>query len=268
MARSFREPSVRLGTPTIVTADAGCFYVSTPAAAGAGAAGGTGGTALASVISPSDVVLAATSPAGCLGVDVSSYQKWGLAEWQAAFAAGYRFAFIKACEGASQDKRFAEHWAHAKAAGLLRGAYGFFHVTYATQPQADALLDILAEHGAGELPPVIDIEKAYGLTPSHITRDVAEWLDIVHQATEVRPIVYTYASFAKSKIIGAHLAESPLWVAHYGVAKPADAPGWKRWDFWQFSGSGAIPGIRGKVDLNVYNGTLEELRDAYGVTTP
>jgi lysozyme len=207
-----------------------------------------------------------TTPAGCLGVDVSSYQKWGLAEWQAAFAAGYRFAFIKACEGTSQDKRFAEHWANAKAAGFLRGAYGFVHVTYAIRPQADTLIGIHADHGRGELPPVIDIETAHGLTPSHITDDTCEWLDIVHQADERRPIVYTYANFSRHHLEPERLAESPLWVAHYGAAKPDHAKAWKRWDFWQFSGSGAIPGIKGKVDLNVYNGTLDELREAYGVT--
>lgn len=207
------------------------------------------------------------APDGCPGIDVSAWQRWGRAEWDAAYAAGYRFAFIKACEGTGTDKRFAEHWANAKAAGFLRGAYGFVHVTYAIFPQADTLLGVLGGCGTGELPPVIDIETAHGQSAEHITRDVAEWLDIVHQADERRPIVYTYASFAKSKLIGAQLAESPLWVAHYGVAKPADAPGWKRWDFWQFSGSGAIPGIKGKVDLNVYNGTLDELREAYGVTT-
>lgn len=207
-------------------------------------------------------------PAGCPGVDVSSYQRWGRAEWDAAYAAGYRFAFIKACEGTGRDKLFAAHWEHAKAAGFLRGAYGFFHVTYATQPQAETLIDILREHGAGELPPVIDIETAHGQSAEHITRDVAEWLDIVHQATETRPIVYTYANFSRAHMNGAELAESPLWVAHYGVKAPAHSKAWKRWDFWQFSGSGAIPGIKGKVDLNVYNGTREELRHAYGVTTP
>lgn len=199
------------------------------------------------------------------GVDVSAYQKWGRAEWDAAYAAGYRFAFVKACEGTMRDKLFEAHWAHAKAAGFLRGAYGFVHVTYAIRPQADTLIDILAEHGAGELPPVIDIETAHGQGAEHITRDVAEWLDIVHQATETRPIVYTYASFAKAWLIGAQLAESPLWVAHYGVTKPADAPGWKRWDFWQYSGSGVIPGVKGKVDLNVYAGTFDELCAAYEV---
>jgi lysozyme len=200
------------------------------------------------------------------GLDVSGYQKWGHAEWQAAWDAGYRFAFIKACEGTSQDKRFAEHWQNAKEVGFLRGAYGFVHVTYAIRPQAEALLDILAEHGRGELPPVIDIETAHGQSAEHITGDVAEWLDIVHQATETRPIVYTYANFSRAHMKAEQLAESPLWVAHYGVANPDHAHGWKRWDFWQWTGKGEIPGIKGHVDLNVYNGTLAELREAYVVT--
>lgn len=205
------------------------------------------------------------APDGCPGVDVSSYQRWGRAEWQAAYAAGYRFAFIKACEGTTQDKRFAEHWRNAEAAGFLRGAYGFVHVSYSIRPQAETLIDILADHGAGELPPVIDIETTHGRDVAHITRDVAEWLDIVHQATETRPIVYTYADFSRAHMQAEQLAESPLWVAHYGVPAPSHARAWKRWDFWQWTGKGEIPGINGHVDLNVYTGTLDELREAYDV---
>lgn len=203
--------------------------------------------------------------AGCPGVDVSAWQRWGDAEWAAVAAAGYRYAFVKAVEGVSRDRRFAEHWGNAREAGLIRGAYAFFHTTMAPRAQADAFLEVLADHGAGEMPCVIDIETAHGMTPEAITDAVCEWVDIVHQATEVRPIVYTYGSFSTHHMVGERLAECPLWVAHYGVNAPAHSKAWKRWDFWQHTGKGQIPGITGNVDLNVYAGTFAELCTAYGV---
>ena len=40
----------------------------------------------------------------------------------------------------------------------------------------------------------------------------------------------------------------------------ADLPkGWFEWTFWQYSDKGQINGINASVDLNVFNGTLEEL---------
>ena len=35
--------------------------------------------------------------------------------------------------------------------------------------------------------------------------------------------------------------------------------GWFKWTFWQYSEKGRINGINASVDLNIFNGTLEEL---------
>jgi lysozyme len=32
------------------------------------------------------------------------------------------------------------------------------------------------------------------------------------------------------------------------------------WKFWQHTDVGTLPGIREKVDLNIFNGSLEELQ--------
>lgn len=201
------------------------------------------------------------------GVDVSAWQrKWTAEDWQRVAKAGYSFAFVKAVENAFTDAAFAAHWSHAKAAGLLRGAYGYLHVGRAVRPQAEVLVDALRTHGAGELPCVVDIETAGTCTPEQVTDAVCEWIDIVHEATEREPIVYTYASFARQHLLGELLAECPLWIAQYGVEWPDAVPGWQRWDFWQHTGRGGVQGISGHVDLNVYRGTVAELRAAYGVS--
>lgn len=201
------------------------------------------------------------------GLDVSAWQaSWTDASWAHAAQAGYSFAFIKAFESV-QDVAFPRHWKHAKASGILRGAYGYLHVDRPVRPQAEGLVDALRAHGPGELPCVVDIETDKGKTAQQVTDAVSEWVDIVHEATERRPIVYTYLHFARTYLVGQQLAECPLWIAQYGVSWPDSVPGWKRWEFWQHSGRGVIAGVSGNVDLNVYRGTLDELRYAYVVVT-
>ena len=39
------------------------------------------------------------------------------------------------------------------------------------------------------------------------------------------------------------------------AAKPGEAYRDRAWTFWQFTTTGTVPGVRGKVDRNSYNGT-------------
>ena len=49
----------------------------------------------------------------------------------------------------------------------------------------------------------------------------------------------------------------PYWIAHYYV----DSLHYRGpWAFWQHSDIGQLPGIKEKVDLNIFNGSYEELR--------
>ena len=49
----------------------------------------------------------------------------------------------------------------------------------------------------------------------------------------------------------------PYWIAHYYVDSVEYRGEWK---FWQHTDVGTLPGIREKVDLNIFNGSLEELQ--------
>jgi GH25 family lysozyme M1 (1,4-beta-N-acetylmuramidase) len=86
------------------------------------------------------------------GIDVSWYQK--KIDWK-QMANSKVFAFIKATEGTSlEDKLFASNWSGARNAGLLRGAYHFFHPSVDPIEQADFFLSKVA---TCELPPVLDV---------------------------------------------------------------------------------------------------------------
>jgi lysozyme len=194
-----------------------------------------------------------------LGIDVSGYQT--TVDWQKLTAAGLSFAFIKATEGSALvDHRFAEHWAEAKNAGVLRGAYHFF------RPQLDAALQaqvFLAQlQDRGELPPVLDVELANGVAPAQIISGVKAWLELV-SASLGRPLIYTMPGFWDTLPYDPWFAaNADLWVAHWGVQTPTLVNGFASWRFWQFTNKASFNGTAGTfaADENRFNGTLDELR--------
>ena len=210
------------------------------------------------------------------GIDVSHWQ--GVIDWSKVAAAGISFAFIKATQN-SMDNKFLANVKGAKAAGLLVGAYHYVDDSVTTPDKARAAAQVFynAIKAAGgpevfDLPFVMDYESNKGgLTPAGCTAVAKAFLEEVERLTGRKPMVYTYPSFI-SRFSG--LTNYPLWIARYSNQAPADASGWKRWEFWQYSdgtlggelpgGGRKIPGISGPVDLNEFDGTVDELRRRYG----
>lgn len=188
------------------------------------------------------------------GIDVSSYQ--GTIDWPEVARHRVRFAFIKATEGVSlRDRRFARNWRGAKRAGICRGAYHFFQPNYDGAEQAN-LFTRTADLGPGDLPPVLDVELPEFHDVAVMRRNIATWLRLVERHYGVRPILYSNYSFYRRYLAG-HFDEYPLWLAHYEVERPALAR--DKWIIWQHSDEAYIPGIRGAVDFNVYQGSYENL---------
>jgi lysozyme len=202
----------------------------------------------------------AASPAQTRGLDVSHFQ--GTVDWHQVVQAGYAFAFIKATEGITYvDPLFAANWSGAKAAGLLRGAYHFFEADDDPQQQAENFLKTVTL-APGDLPPVLDVESSSTssqVSTATVIERVAGWLQAVEQATGRTPMLYTDSSYWNSLATG-QFSGYPLWIAEYGVASPTLPKGWTSWEFWQFTQSGEVPGIATTVDLNLFQGSLQDLQ--------
>jgi lysozyme len=145
-------------------------------------------------------------------------------------ASGLTFAFIKATEGATLlDHAFASHWAQAKQAKVLRGAYHFFRPRLDAVAQAKFFLAQLGD--PGELPPVLDVEVADGVAPAQIATGVGTWLNFV-SASVGRVIVYTSPAFWNARPAIPDIASTAdLWVATWGARAPAATHGWPKWTF-------------------------------------
>ncbi|GAB3842753.1 hypothetical protein GCM10028821_51470 [Hymenobacter jeollabukensis] len=188
------------------------------------------------------------------GIDVSSYQ--GSIDWPEVARHRVRFAFIKATEGVSlRDRRFARNWRGARKAGICRGAYHFFQPNYDGAQQAN-LFTRTADLGPGDLPPVLDVEAPEFHDVAVMRQHIGTWLRLVERHYGVRPILYSNYSFYRRYLAG-HFDDYPLWLAHYEVEKPALAR--EKWIIWQHSDEAYIPGIRGAVDFNVYQGSYANL---------
>lgn len=188
------------------------------------------------------------------GIDVSKYQQF--IAWDAVKAMQVKkvkidFAFIKATEGiGNTDGKFFRNWAKSKQVGITRGAYHFFLATKDGKRQAENFINAVVLE-TGDLPPVVDVEQTYGISPPRLRQELKECLDVLENFYKVKPIVYTNVDFYK-QYLGKEFDNYPLWAAHYFEY---NEPRVKRdWQFWQHSEEGRVNGILSKVDFNVFNG--------------
>jgi lysozyme len=188
------------------------------------------------------------------GIDVSYYQ--GVIEWARVKRSGIQFAFIRVADGTEIiDPMFEANWAGAANVRIPHGAYQYFRADQDPKAQADVLIAMLRTHGVGELPPVIDVEDAAGLSLQTVAERARAWIERVQSELKVEPVVYTNPGMWTLR--GApELASHKLWVAHYTTTCPVIPSPWTRWTIWQYTDNGRVDGIDGAVDLDVIDGAL------------
>jgi lysozyme len=194
------------------------------------------------------------------GVDVSYYQ--GTIDWAAVKRSGRAFAFIRVSDGSTfRDPKFDRNYAGAQQNDLYRGVYQYFRASQDPIAQAELLLDAVGALGEKDLPPALDIETLDGMRGSTVAARAKQWADHVEAALGKRPLIYIGAGFADEINNPAALAAFPLWVANWKAACPRMPSAWNAlgWTFWQTRVGSGVPGIRGSVDLDVWNGTIDQL---------
>ena len=196
------------------------------------------------------------------GIDISHHQ--GRIDWDELKDNGQidhcpiRFVMIKATEGSTQtDRNFRDNFFQARENGFTRGAYHFYSVHSPAEQQAYHFIKTVDLEN-GDLPPVLDVEhKPKNQSDEDFKHSVLKWLNIVESHYRVKPIIYTYFKFKTRYLSDPIFDEYPYWIAHYYVDSLEYQGPWK---FWQHTDVGRLPGIKGNVDFNIYNGSFYDLR--------
>ncbi len=192
------------------------------------------------------------------GFDMSHHQgkiDWALLQQTQQSPFPIRFVFMKSSEGGDfSDTTFAHNFSEAKKYGFVRGAYHFYNPKTDPVRQARFFINSVKLE-PGDFPPVLDIEKK-GKNMDKLRRDLKVWLKMVEDYYKVKPILYTSYKFKTRYLNDSVFNTYPYWIAHYYVDSVRYEGEWK---FWQHTDVGTLPGVPKKVDLNVFNGSLEDL---------
>ncbi len=194
------------------------------------------------------------------GFDVSEYQ--GEIDWQQTDSIEKTFpvdfVFIRATAGKDKvDSKFAENWERAKKQGLIRGAYHYYRPDENSLEQAELFIKNV-RLAKGDLPPVLDIEKI----PEEQSIDslkigLKRWLDKVEKHYKVRPIIYSGERYYSDFLQDEFGEDYDFWIANYNFFVEDIN---NDWTFWQFTEKGRVPGIEGNADINIFSGSLRDLR--------
>jgi len=193
-----------------------------------------------------------------IGFDVSEYQ--GDIDWtktdtiEQTFPLG--FVFVRATAGKNYtDLKFKKNWLAAKRENITRGAYHYYRPDENSLEQAELFIKNVKLH-KGDLPPVLDIEKVpEGQSVDSLKKGLKRWLERIEKHYKVTPIIYCGESYY-CDFLEKEFSHYNLWIANYNFFVEEIDP---RWEFWQFTEKGTIPGIKGPVDLNIFNGDVDML---------
>lgn len=171
---------------------------------------------------------------------------------------GVTFVYLKATEGADfRDSAFIRNFDAARKAGLDVGPYHFFRFDTEGAAQAANLIATLNGRLI-DLPVAIDVEE-WGNPAQVPTEMIAERLDAMRatlSASGIQSLIYTNKN-GYSRFVRHRITDADVWICSFtdppvGASIP--------WRIWQHSHKGRVPGVKGRVDLNTFNGDILDYR--------
>lgn len=198
------------------------------------------------------------------GIDVAAHQHPGGTpiDWSKVRTDGQSFAFVKATEGGDWvNPHYVEDIQAANAAGLKTGAYHYARPAGDAKTQAANFAAQIALAPDQTLPPALDIEVAEGKSAAQLEQWIEEFTSELKRLTGRTPMIYTYKYFWMGQMNNSQkFSDMPLWLAAYQDQAPEAVGGWNELSFWQRSGSGKVAGISTDVDMNLFNGSKQQLQ--------
>ena len=188
------------------------------------------------------------------GIDVSSYQ--GMIDWEQVASAGYKYAVLRCIPRSGADYQFERNYTQAKNAGLKVGVYAFSYAL--TEDQAVKEAERVANLLNGrvlELPVYLDLEwgEQRKLGKGKLTAIAQAFLQTVKNNTKYQVGIYCNTDWYNN-VLDSSALPYDYWIASYGInnGSPNRRPDVPGMTAWQYTSQGSVPGISGKVDLDVF----------------
>lgn len=193
------------------------------------------------------------------GIDVSHHQ--GEIDWKKVKNSGIDFAIIRVAARSisSGGGRIKDRYVKQNLQGATENEIPFGVYVYSqaltvkeAQEEADWVLEEI-EGYAPTLPIVFDYEYAHGgrfkssLSKTKKTNNCLAFCKKT-EAAGYTPMLYANKSFLENSIRTEAISQDyPIWLAHYSNSTSYQGD----YQYWQYTSSGYVDGIQGKVDMNV-----------------
>lgn len=194
-----------------------------------------------------------------LGVDVSRHQ--GDIDWQKVADAGIEFAFIRVGGRFAEsgefydDANFVQNITGAQAAGIKVGVY-FYSTAVSPEEaveEAEFVLERIRPYSL-EYPVVFDWEilsqnsRNANISQETVTESALAFCQRIEQEW-YRSMIYVGRESAYQRMNLSWLTDYDLWFAQYNSKNQPDM--YYNYRIWQYTDSGSVPGIEGKVDMDL-----------------
>ncbi|HEY4189044.1 MAG TPA: glycoside hydrolase family 25 protein [Candidatus Limnocylindrales bacterium] len=222
------------------------------------------------------------------GVDVSHHQGSNL-DWDRIRDSGIDFMFARASLATTPDEEYRGNLKRARQAGIpVLGAYHFLYPATVVSPAEQARLFVERTGDTTGLMTMLDVERDNHHKP-HIPA-IREFAEEFAHLTHGHPLLmYAPAWYwgiignPDASDLGALVASRYVHVDRnvrkHGIRMTpedafarttkrfwhADHGGWKHATILQFTSFGRVKGHRGRIDVNAFRGTVQELA---GLATP
>ena len=192
---------------------------------------------------------------GSFGIDVS---KWnGNIDWNAVKNSGVSYVIIRCGYRGSttgaliEDPKFRANIQGASKAGIKVGIYFFTQAVNEVEAVEEASMVLSLIKGYNITYPVfLDVEssggRADGISVSTRTAVCKAFCQTI-QNSGYKAGVYANKTWFNEKIETPSLTGYKIWLAQYAAAPSYSRT---RYDIWQYSSKGSVPGISGSVDMN------------------
>ena len=191
------------------------------------------------------------------GIDVSAYQ--GDVNWNQVAASGIKFAMVRVgyrgygTGKIVEDSYGRENLRDARLAGLEVGAYFFSQALNEAEVEEEVafILDIIEDYDI-TMPVVFDWEyisdtaRTADMDPRTLTDLNLYYCELMTEAG-YQPMIYFNSFQARSLLYLYELEDYPFWLAYYSDRMKYAY----RFEMWQYTATGRVPGIKGDVDINI-----------------